>query len=376
MMSSSGKRAAAAMLVAAAALVGACSDEDAAPHQPGTTATGGVAGAGGTSSGSAGAGQGGSAAGSAGGHGGSANTRIAIPTVAEWTDQGTIFQAGTAGQWDLYLWGGFGGSAVLLAGEILLYYQGSDGYDVTEDTVTHRAIGVATSSDGLTFTKHGQNPVLTWLPNAHIEEGAASFGAVAATAGDVVAYYGANTAISASQVNADGRLAVSSDGLSFADSGVVLDHADDAVWGSGDELFPVAAVEHEGRWLAFYIPNGSPERGQLGVAWGTARDGLTDSGPVEVGGEPIAAWGMAGWAWLAADELALFVSDVQQDTIAAYRIDPTAPTSATGPEATFQFANMSQGTVLLDESEGRWLLYYRNADASAYGVRVAPVTRY
>jgi hypothetical protein len=37
---------------------------------------------------------------------------IPIPTQADWTDYGTIFEAGAVGEWDYQLWGGFAGSAV------------------------------------------------------------------------------------------------------------------------------------------------------------------------------------------------------------------------------------------------------------------------
>lgn len=191
----------------------------------------------------------------------------------------------------------------------------------------------------------------------------------------MVAYYGANTAVTPSLVNADGRLAVAADGMAFTDQGMVLDHASSSVWGSGDELFPVLALEHDSRWLLYYIPNGTPEQGQLGVAWGSAVDALDDTAAVQASDSPIDAWGMAGSAQLDDHTVALFVSDVQIDTISAYTVQPSSPEQADGPVQTYQFANMSQGTVFLDRGADRWLLYYRNADASAYGVRVAPVQR-
>jgi sucrose-6-phosphate hydrolase SacC (GH32 family) len=78
-----------------------------------------------------------------------------------------------------------------------------------------RAIGVAVSSDGINFKKYTGNPVLTWFPNKYGEEGAVSSGVTLDKDGNVVLYYGANTQESATTVNADGRVAVSPDGLSF-----------------------------------------------------------------------------------------------------------------------------------------------------------------
>ena len=164
-----------------------------------------------------------------------------IPERSDWTDCGPVLEPGQPGEWDLYLWGGFAASVVKRGGTYFLYYQGSDGYDERDGTVTNRAIGVATSPDGLHFTKHPQNPVLRFSPTGNHEEGAVS-SAVVVDGPMVVMSYGANTWTGRDQVSADARLATSADGVRFTDHGVILDHADRQVWGYGDEIFPVIGV--------------------------------------------------------------------------------------------------------------------------------------
>jgi hypothetical protein len=302
-----------------------------------------------------------------------APSTIRLPRSNEWIDHGPIFSAGPVGAWDHYLYGGFGGTAVKKNNTFLLYYQGAEDYDTTYGTVTYRAIGVATSPDGMSFTKHGGNPVLVWFPTNSLEEGAASAGATLSSTGEVVIYYGANTAISATEVNGDGRVATSTDGLTFVDKGLVLDHNDSQLWGSGDEVFPVAALLHLGKWHAYYIPNGSPQKGLLGVAWGTSLAGLTSSAQVLAQGD-VPAWGMAGHAMLDGATCALFISEVGNKTISAYTMDPQVPDKLTGPLETYSFSNMSQGTVFLDGDTGTWFMFYRDQGATAYGVRSAPVS--
>jgi hypothetical protein len=68
---------------------------------------------------------------------------------------------------------------------------------------------------------------------------------------------------------------------------VVLDHSNRAVWGWGDELFPVIGFHDNGRWFTYYIPNGVPQRGQLGVAWGNSRDNLTNTAQARSGTSPF-----------------------------------------------------------------------------------------
>lgn len=336
----------------------------------GTAPTGGVGGVVATG-GSAGAGSGGTAGTGSGGSAG----RVLIPAPGDWTDHGQILAAGKPGEWDLHLAGGFAGCAVRRSGQFFLYYQGADGYSDTFGTVTHRAIGVATSSNGLQFTKHAGNPVLNWAPSKGIEEGAVSCGADVSASGTIWMYFGGNEEVSSTQVNADGRYATSSDGLSWQEQGVVLDHAKSSVWGSGDELFPVIALMSAGNYYAYYIPNGVPQKGKLGVAWGPGPKQLTNTAAASNAGQPVQAWGMGSAARLEAGYHALFVSDVQAKTITVYEVDVSQPDTLIGPVAIYQFSNMSQGTLLLDEQNATWYLYYRTASADAYGVRTASMKK-
>jgi len=302
--------------------------------------------------------------------------QILVPSASEWTDHGVIFPAGQPGEWDLYLWGGFTITAVKVGATYHLYYQGSSGYDGIEDTVTGRSIGVATSPNGLNFVKSALNPVLTWHPTCpanDCEEGAASAGAFTGAGGDVRLYYGANTQVSASAVNADGRLATSQDGLNFSDAAVVLNHSDTSLWGFGDELFPIIGLESQGVFVTYYIPNGAGTNRTLGAAWGTDVSTLTQSSQVTSGGTPVTAWGGGAAEQIDETTYAVFVSVVNEAKIDVYTVDIANPHQFTGPVATYAFPGMSQGTVLLDTETSTWFLYYRTASADAYGVKTAPV---
>jgi hypothetical protein len=303
----------------------------------------------------------------------SAALDILIPAQSEWTDHGTIFGAGAEGNWDHILWGGFAGSVVKKNGTYFLYYQGSTAYDEVGETVVGRSIGVATSKDGLQFTKYAHNPVITWSPKNMGEEGAVSAGAVLDGNGEVAFYYGANTAVDALAVNADGRLSVSSDGLTFKDQGIVLNHADSKVWGYGDELFPIIAVRDGGKWFVYYIPNGTGQARKLGVAWGNSRTALTTTSAATSGGASIQAWGMGGSAKVGPETYALFLNDVTVPRTEVRTMSPSAPHQLSAPVQTYRFSGVQQATFLLDEEKGKWFMYYRRADGSGYGVMTAPL---
>jgi hypothetical protein len=304
---------------------------------------------------------------------------VRVPATASWIDRGEIFGEGPDGSWDRILWGGFAATAVKRDDTFLLYYQGSSAYDERFETVTHRAVGLATSTDGLRFQKHPLNPVLRWSPTGGLEEGAASAAALREPGGTIALYYGANTATSRRLVSADGRCSTSEDGMTFADcTDIVLDHRDRDLWGSGDELFPVIALHDGSRRIVYYLPNGRLTRRQLGVAWGTGRTDLDSSAVVTSGGRPVHAWGPAGSARLAPERYALFLSaeadrHSEREHLDVYLMSAATPMLVTGPVETYSFENMSRGTVLLDRETETWFLFYRNRDSTAYGVRTAPL---
>jgi hypothetical protein len=302
-----------------------------------------------------------------------------IPSAGSWSDPTELFGHGPTGSWDAILWGGFAATAIARDGSILLYYQGSSSYDERLESVVSRAIGVATSTDGRHFVKHPLNPVLTWSPTRSPEEGAASAAVLAEPDGETTLYFGANTAISRRLVTADGRCATSRDGMTFSlCEGVVLDHADRGLWASGDELFPVIALDRGGRRIVYYLPNGRLHRRHLGVAWGTSRTRLDASAAVTSAGRPVSSWGPGGWAPLSAESYALFLS-VEPDRHAArehvdvYVASAASPAEVSGPVEAYAFDDLSRGTVLLDVERATWFLYYRNRDGSGYRVRTAPL---
>lgn len=301
---------------------------------------------------------------------------IKIPEQSDWIDHGLILSNGEQGAWDYLLWGGFTGTVVKKDSLFFLYYQGARDYSDEYETVTYRAIGVATSSDGLHFTKYRHNPVLTWFPNQGLEEGAVSGGATLDENGEVVVYYGANAKVNASLVNADTRLAVSKNGLDFSDAGLVLDHKNRKLWGAGDEVFPIISFRDRGAWYVYYIPNGTPQRGALGVAWGPGRDHLPHSSAVSARGKKVDVWGMGGYARIGADTYALFLNNVRKPGLEVRTVQLDAPAQVSVPIRRYDFDNFAQATVYLDHEAQTWYMFYRTSHNEGYHVKVAPVVKH
>jgi hypothetical protein len=300
---------------------------------------------------------------------------IRIPAQEDWEDQGIILEAGVEGEWDLYLWGGFAFSVIKKDDTYYLYYQGSSDYRTEfDETVLWRAIGVATSTDGIHFTKYEGSPILTWFPNQYGEEGAVSSGVTLGEQGETFLFYGANTQKSPTTVSADARAASSLDGFNFTDLGVVIDHKDRSVWGGGDEVFPVAAIHDSGNWILYYIPNGTPEGGLLGVAYGSQYNALENSSVVTSNGQPLPVWGTAGNVRLDSDTYAVILNNVRERRTEVRLMSLHAPHILSVPVAVYQFDEIQQAALLLDEENGTWFMYYRTHENS-YGVKLAPMEK-
>jgi hypothetical protein len=294
-----------------------------------------------------------------------------IPRQADWVDYGSVLTKGVQGEWDLYLWGGFAFSIIKKDGTYYLYYQGSSDYRTAYDeTVLWRTIGVATSQDGVNFVKYPHNPVLTWFPNQNGEEGAVSSGATLGPEGEIVLYYGANTEETPITINADGRAAFSSDGFSFTDRGMVLDHRNRAIWGHGDELFPINAIYDRGRWIVYYIPNGVALEETLGVAYGSSHDQLTNSAAVMDGSSRISVWGTAGHARIDDNYYALILNNVRTKRTEVRLTSLDAPDRMSEPIAVYDLGDAQQAVFYLDRDVRTWFMYYRAPDY--YGVKLAP----
>jgi len=315
-----------------------------------------------------------------------AAAEISIPKATDWVDYGPIFEAGAEGAWDFNL--NWLASVVKKKDTYYLYYVGSDGYRSDDgEAARHRAIGLATSTDGIRFTKYSGNPVMTHAPFNGEEEGANSAGVTLNTGGEFVMYYGAAFGPK-DQINADGRVAVSEDGFTFTDLARVLDHRSpllhrlvpqrfhgarafvkrvfhpSALHGHGDEIFPVATFEHNGSWHVYYMPNGGTAPRTLGLAWGPDVDRLPCSGKVLDGSwkQPVRTWGNV--IRLAPDKIVLFVQkNWWPDTfVEAHTASPQAPRQLSEPVERYNIPELRSGTVFLDLERQTWFMYYATFD--------------
>lgn len=283
-----------------------------------------------------------------------------VPPPSDWIDRGLVLDTGAHGRaWDVLMEGMTPSALVKRGDTFLLYYVGSPDYidDPANVGPKDRAIGVATSADLVRWTKLEGNPVISWSLSGNPEEGAPSAG-VLATGNRVVAYYGANSASgpTTSGVWADVRRATSRNGLDFVDRGKVVDHADGSVYGHGDELHSNLALEHDGVWYAYYVPNGTPESATLGVAYGPAAASLATSARVSSAGASVRARGPASVVRLGPDQVAFFISFGSDMDVRTTTLDRLTELSA--PVVTYSGLPGFGRIVFLDAERQTWFMLY------------------
>ncbi len=285
---------------------------------------------------------------------------LEIPSQEDWTTKSVSITEGADGEWDRYLWGAFANSLIKKDDTYYHYYQGSITYDNTCDSVAQRSIGVATSPDGINWTKHPNNPIITWSEFGSIEEGAVSSGAWLHSDGQIYMYYGANSG-SGCTITSNGRLAVSSDGINFTDSGQVMSGSDPRMWASGDELFPIGAYKNSNKWYIFYTPNGVPQSRKLGIAWGNSPTNINSSSAVNSG--TVSAWGPVSVVFDGQNSYFFTNESNVGNPISIYSFTPSSPSSAT-LERTYVFDDCAKASVLY-EPDYRWLMLCRSMPGSS-----------
>jgi hypothetical protein len=290
-----------------------------------------------------------------------------IPTVDDWQATHHAFSRGTEGEWDHYLYGGFANSLIKKGDTYYLYYQGSPTYDTNCESVSHRAIGVATSTDGIHWVKSDKNPVIAWSSQGSIEEGAVSSAVWLGTDNKIYLYYGANTG-SGCTIRASARLAVSENGEDFQELGEVLSGSDPNIWGGGDEIFPIGVYAHDDQWYLYYTPNGVPLSRKLGVATGSAPTTFTQTSGLN--NSTIPAWGPV--SVISEDSTSVLVTNPNDGSgaINIYTFD-TANPSLVALYDSYVLPNCNQVSVIYESSVPQWVLSCRDQTAGNYYIKRA-----
>lgn len=292
---------------------------------------------------------------------------IELPTADDWTDRGTAIRAGSG--WDLRLGGAISPCTVVKKdGLYFLYYIGADGDRSTDGGPRHRALGVATSTDGVTFTKFSGNPVIAHLPHDNEEEGIFSAAATVDSSGTIVLYYGAlrSTNSTSDQVDIVVTLATSTDGYSFDDRGA---REEFAYVLPGEEVEPIGVMQSADTWYVYFIDN---RQWELRLLAGSSMETLTDRG--KVSGTGGSAKGGGDPLFLTDTDFVSFIDHFDTRDTLVVRGSLNDPDSLTEVDR-YPWGGDSHkhSTTYLDKDAETWFMYYQNRTTNTIEVKTAPL---
>ncbi len=294
---------------------------------------------------------------------------------ANWTLHEEFIGDGDSGAWDDHIFNA--GEFTRHQGTHYLYYQGAEGIRDNGDPA-FRALGTAMSENGRDYTKYTGNPSVTFYPqpdhqNAW-EEGIQVPQLALHNGEDITLYFAGMTAVGQLTVREDIYEVTSTDGKAFTEPERVLDATDSDVWGNNgknDEIFPLAAYEHNGTWHMFYQTKNMEPTRSIALATGPSKDTFTETtGPVLYGDETSLDGGTyfadgSQIVPLSEERYALFISVRRSDAPNAYEVrtfDPDTPTEVSDPARTYVLDNKNQGigTIYYDDTSEEWYFFYRD----------------
>lgn len=310
---------------------------------------------------------------------GTSLSEVRIPKQSDWTEHGVVIESGRSDSWDTRFYGQISPCTIIKKNGIFhLYYVGANSNRPTDGGPGNRALGVATSRDGIHFTKYSNNPIVTHQPAKNVEEGVFSAGGMINKNGDLLLYYGAIWAKNAltEEVHCYVALAQSRDAKKFKDCGYILSWNDRSVWGYGDEIFPLGAYYASGRYHVYYVAKGSAGAWKLGVAMGSSPDEMPNTRAVLTKGHII---GGCDPIFISNDKIALFiVYDFDKNYIEVRTANVNLPERLSDPVETYSmFPPRYRHTVVyLDRDEMKWFMYQatdRARDGNKIVARTAPM---
>jgi hypothetical protein len=303
---------------------------------------------------------------------------VRIPAENEWRDHGIVLAKGARGEWDARLTGMINPCTVVKKnGTYFLYYLGACGDRTTDGGPAFRALGLATSTNGIDFVKYSGNPILEHIPHHNQEEGIFSAGSSLDENDNIALHYGAIWASDSTteSVRSQIALATSKDGFNFTDRGYTVRWDDPDVWGYGDEISPIGSMRTDGQWHVYYIAKGIyTPKWSLGLASGPTADSLPDtqaavSEPdfVDGGGDPVL---------IGRDKAAVIIKTRKRRLGIEIRTASLSnPARISAPVERYDFGMPLYGlTVFLDADLGKWFMYYLSGTGDAIRVKTAPAS--
>ena len=281
-----------------------------------------------------------------------------IPNKGDWSAPATALTPNaTPGTWDHILWGAASPSTVVkFNGTYFLYYVGAAGdTGDPEYNPIRRSLGVATSSNGVQFTKYGSNPIITYTTTGGSvpEEGVG--GATAIVVGNTIhLYYAAIRSTGGQTVDLDIRYRKSTDGYNFTNDTLIYRS-------SGDEYAPLSVTYNGSTWSVYIKGPLTNGKGQISRLFGTSPTSLPNK--ANVTSTTFGSGGNANYIRSNVFVVHLDRRETTEDRFQVRSINTGSPNVLSEPIFSYTFGNFGDHATpatFRDEVTGKWFMYTLN----------------
>jgi hypothetical protein len=241
-------------------------------------------------------------------------------------------------------------------GTYFLYYIGAEGdTGDPEYNPIRRSLGVATSPNGVNFTKYGSNPIVTYTTTSGsvAEEGVG--GATAIVVGNKIhLYYAAIRSIGGDQVDLDIRYRTSTNGYNFTNDTLIYRS-------NGDEYSPLGVTFDGSIWSVYIKGPMMNGKGQISRLSGTSPTNLPNKTAVT-----STTFGSGGNANYINDNVFVVHLDRREpaeDRFQVRVLSESSPNSMSDPLFSYTFGNYgdeASPVTFRDDATGKWFMYTLN----------------
>lgn len=295
-----------------------------------------------------------------------------VPNKGDWSPEITAISPNpNPGTWDHILWGAASPSTMVkFNGTYFLYYIGAEGdTGDPEYNPIRRSLGVATSSDGVHFTKFGSNPIVTYTTTSGTipEEGVG--GATAIVVGSTIhLYYAAIRSTGGDLVDLDIRYRKSTDGYNFTNDTLVYSSP-------GDEYAPLG-VTYDGNVWSVYI-KGPLTNGKGSISRLSGTSPVNLSSKTSVTSTTFGGGGNANYISNNVFVVHLDRRESTEDKFQVLTINTSLPDAISEPLFSYTFGSYGDHATpatFKDDARGTWFMYTLNLSVEPAVISVRTYT--
>jgi hypothetical protein len=295
-----------------------------------------------------------------------------VPNKGDWSPEVTALTPNSnSNAWDHILWGAASPSTMVkFNGTYFLYYIGAAGdTGDPEYNPVRRSLGVATSSNGINFTKYGSNPIITYTTTGGTAPEEGIGGATAIVVGDTIhMYYAAIRSTGGQVVDLDIRYRKSIDGYNFTNDTLIYSSP-------GDEYSPLGVTYNGSVWSVYIKGPLTSGKGPISRLSGTSPVSLPNK--TSVTSTTFGSGGNANYILNNVFAVHFDRREPTEDRFQVRIVNGASPDALSEPLFSYTFGiygDHATPATFKDDAIGKWFMYTLNLSVEPAVISVRTYT--